>query len=211
MLQRTRLGGINTMVGKILSTLSHHHSVWNVIVLTSIYVSIHLSLRGNVDAKAAYDLLESGCENAGGLAYPPSGNLHDLAKGGKFQKDEGCTIDAHCDQFNPALGNYFCDTSTGSCERVVVPCTGVQKEVVVDIRTDNYPSETTWTVTDLCGYGDTFSGGPYSNANRDYSSSNDVCEGQYQFTLNVSYSLSLRASLQLHLLIKIVNTNANFF
>ncbi len=128
--------------------------------------------------------------------------------GGKFQKDEGCTIDAHCDQFNPAVGTFVCNTSTNSCERVVVPCTGGQKEVVVDIRTDNYPAETTWTVTDLCGYGESISGGPYSNTNTDYSSSNPVCEGQYQFTINVSYSLC--ASLRLHLFIKIVNTNANF-
>ncbi len=128
--------------------------------------------------------------------------------GGKFQKDEGCTIDAHCDQFNPALGTFFCNTSTNSCERVVVPCTGGQKEVVVDIRTDNYPAETTWTITDLCGYGESIYGGPYSSANTDYSSSNDVCEGrQYQFTINVS---TLCASLRLHVLIKIGNTNANF-
>ncbi len=159
-------------------------------------------LRGTVDAQAAYDLLKSGCENAGGLADPPSGKqLHDLALGGKFQKDEGCTIDAHCDQFNLALGQYFCNTGTGtgSCERVVVPCTGVQKEVVVEIRTDRYPQETTWTLTDLCGYGESMSisGGPYSSRGTTYSSSNDVCEGLYQFQINVSEEFACALALAL--------------
>ena len=161
------------------------------VVLTSIICvcSLLLSLRGTVDAQAAYILLESGCEIAGGLKDPPSGKLpHDLAMGGKFQKDEGCTIDSHCDQFNPALGQSLCNTDTGSCERGVVPCTGVQKEVVVEILTDNYPGETTWTLIDLCGYGENISGGPYTRRSRTYSSSNDVCEGRYKFQINVSYS-----------------------
>lgn len=78
-----------------------------------------ISFRGTVNAGNAYELLSKGCEVAGGLADPPDGKeLSDLAQGGRFQKDEGCSIDAHCEQANPCLGEYVCNTGTGTCEQV---------------------------------------------------------------------------------------------
>ena len=63
--------------------------------------------RGIVNAGNAYELLSTGCETAGGLATPLNGqDLSDIANGGKDQKNEGCTLDAHCDQSN------FCHVGT---------------------------------------------------------------------------------------------------
>ena len=96
-------------------------SVYNVVTisLTFLFLTNHLSLRGLVNAGNAYELLSKGCDVAGGLADPPEGKeLHDLALGGKFQKHVGCTLDEHCDQSNPCLGEFVCNAGTGTCEQV---------------------------------------------------------------------------------------------
>ncbi len=65
-------------------------------------------------------------------------------------------------------------------------CQGVK--VVVDILTDNYPGETSWTVTDKCGSAGVIImfGESYSNANTLYSESVCTAAGEYEFTINVS-------------------------
>ena len=76
-----------------------------------------LSLRGTVNAGLAYELLSKGCEVAGGAANPPVGEgLSYFAQGGKDQKNLGCTMDSHCLQFNPCLGEHVC--SAGTCVQV---------------------------------------------------------------------------------------------
>eukprot|EP00984_Skeletonema_dohrnii_P019040 scaffold9038_cov77-Skeletonema_dohrnii-CCMP3373.AAC.1 len=58
----------------------------------------------------------------------------------------------------------------------------------VQIQTDNYPGETTWTLTDKCGdNGVTLEGGPYDSSN--FLSSSHVCadDGRYEFQINDSY------------------------
>ena len=60
------------------------------------------------------------------------------------------------------------------------------QNLVVSILTDNYPGETTWTLTDLDG-AVVASGGPYSDANTLYEESLCVGDGCYAFTINDSF------------------------
>ncbi|MDC3397264.1 choice-of-anchor B family protein [Flavobacteriales bacterium] len=59
-------------------------------------------------------------------------------------------------------------------------------DVVVTILTDNYPAETTWTVTDDGG-ATVMSGGPYSTSGTTYTESACLGEGCYTLTVNDSY------------------------
>ena len=80
-----------------------------------------------------------------------------MALGGMFQKDEGCTLDEHCDQHN---GPFICQADTvlsndgtyiqlgGKCV-----CPDGQERFEVQFQTDNYPFDIYWTLTDKCGYG----------------------------------------------------------
>ncbi len=74
-------------------------------------------------------------------------------------------------------------------ENYNVLCTGTSKEIVVNIRTDKYPEETSWKVTDKCRSDEViWSVGNYSFGYTDYSHSINVCDGQYDFTIMVSKS-----------------------
>ena len=129
--------------------------------------------RGLVNAKAAYDLLaDGGCVAAGG-AYPANGQpLSSMAQGGKDQVEQGSV-----------------PTPPPTPAPTEVTCTSTQKRLEVEIITDNYPDETTWTVTDKCSSNNQviMSGGPYSSAGTEYSQ--DICAetGQYEFKINVSF------------------------
>ena len=59
-------------------------------------------------------------------------------------------------------------------------------DVVVTILTDNYPAETTWTVSDDAG-ATVMSGGPYSTNATTYSESACLGEGCYTLTVNDSF------------------------
>jgi len=105
---------------------------------------------GLVNAGNAYELLSKGCDVAGGLADPPEGKeLHDLALGGKFQKNVGCTLDEHCDQSNPCLGEFVCNAGTGTCEQVAgtAPVCDDGKKCTIDTCD---PSKPYTVLTDLC-------------------------------------------------------------
>lgn len=75
--------------------------------------------------------------------------------------------------------------ANGSC---LQPCGGNtcnDNELTLTITTDNYPGETTWTVTN--GSGTVASGGPYSSANTTYTESICLVDDCYDFTINDSY------------------------
>ena len=61
-----------------------------------------------------------------------------------------------------------------------------ENEATLTIKTDNYPGETTWTITDASG-NTLYSGGPYTSTNSIYTI--DICEpdGCFDFTINDSY------------------------
>eukprot|EP00573_Skeletonema_grethae_P005131 CAMPEP_0201696978 /NCGR_PEP_ID=MMETSP0578-20130828/8914_1 /ASSEMBLY_ACC=CAM_ASM_000663 /TAXON_ID=267565 /ORGANISM="Skeletonema grethea, Strain CCMP 1804" /LENGTH=628 /DNA_ID=CAMNT_0048183025 /DNA_START=80 /DNA_END=1963 /DNA_ORIENTATION=+ len=112
--------------------------------------------------------------------------------------DDGlaCTIDT-CNEATDTCDNLqktcdepgqsgLCIEPTGVCE--LSPCPGSQTRIEVDILTDNYPAETTWTVTDTCGSaGVIMSGGQYSAKNTPHSKNVCADEGQYDFTINDSF------------------------
>ena len=93
--------------------------------------------------------------------------------GGDNSTCGGCT--------DPEACNYDADAllDDGSC------ILGGQN-LVVSILTDNYPGETTWTLTDLDGTV-VASGGPYNDAGTLYEESICVGDGCYAFTINDSF------------------------
>lgn len=72
----------------------------------------------------------------------------------------------------------------GSCSPCPVACN--DNEVVISILTDNYPGETTWTLTNSSGTV-VASGGPYASSGTNYSQTVCVVDGCYDFRINDSY------------------------
>jgi len=134
---------------------------------------------GRVNAGNAYELLKNGCEVAGGDSNPPAGEgLSHFALGGK---DQGVPLTP-----TPAPTPL----PPTPAPTPLPPCPGAQQRFEVQIITDNYPGETTWTLTDKCdaSIGEMMSGGPYSTSNTPYSDMSACADdGQYEFKINVSY------------------------
>merc|ERR1712157_251690 len=65
------------------------------------------------------------------------------------------------------------------------PCNG--KSVAVNIKTDNYPAETSWTIQDNCGAGLVGSGSGYSAPNADVSELLCLPDSEYTFTISATY------------------------
>merc|ERR1712176_1639792 len=59
--------------------------------------------------------------------------------------------------------------------------------VAVNIKTDNYPAETSWTIQDNCGAGLVGSGSGYSAANADVSELLCLPDSEYTFTISDQY------------------------
>ena len=121
-----------------------------------------------MNATAAYDLLAAeGCA-AGGPDPRPAGKLSDQAEGGQNQQWV----------FGPTPPPSPAPTSF---------CAGSNVVLEVKILTDNYPSETTWTVTNECDQEQVMSGGPYTEVGTPYVEEEIVCGShKFKFTINVS-------------------------
>jgi hypothetical protein len=63
---------------------------------------------------------------------------------------------------------------------------GIKKQVSVQIKTDNWPHETSWEVTDASS-AVVMSGGGYTNSNKLYSMITFLSVGSYQFKIKDSY------------------------
>ena len=77
-----------------------------------------------------------------------------------------------------------------SCNAIFCSCPIGQEIINVQIVTDLYPDETSWTLTDTCGGINevVLTGGPYSLPNKVYSANYCAYPGiEYQFTIYVSY------------------------
>ena len=68
-----------------------------------------------------------------------------------------------------------------------LPSSSSESVVQIDILTDIYPEETTWTLINNCSGEITASGGPYSIENNLFSTTLTVDAGQYNFTVNDSF------------------------
>ena len=76
---------------------------------------------------------------------------------------------------------------SGVCLEPSGECECLDKRIEVDLKTDNYPAETSWTVTDKCGSSDVvLSGRSYSASNTLFTKSVCVASGQYEFAIQVS-------------------------
>ena len=105
----------------------------------------------------------SGTDSAGGLRDPAAGppEVRGRAVGACCDDDTDiCTDDVLYDECPPPL-RFVQDTL---CDDLMPPCGGCPESMLtIDIMTDPYPEETTWTVTDhdtgvlIC------SGGPYAD------------------------------------------------
>lgn len=184
----------------------------------------HLSLRGIVNAGLAYELLQNGCEFAGGPSPDPAvgEKLSDKALGGRDQKCAAVVCDDGLDVSNSsiiviqtflcmcpslmylkfALFYSLCDQNTiDSCDPskpivngwedlcVNTQCPEGNRGMVVEILTDNYPGETSWTLTNGCGPTPEVimqvDRGGYSAANTVYVDAVCAPEGQYEFKIDV--------------------------
>jgi len=66
------------------------------------------------------------------------------------------------------------------------PC--LAGDLVVEITTDNYPMETTWTMTNMCDSAVVGSGGTYSESGTTYTKTMCADDGvEFEFTINDSY------------------------
>jgi len=65
------------------------------------------------------------------------------------------------------------------------PCTGSSFELL--LTTDDYPTETSWTLLNQCTNQEQSEGGPYQEAGTDYVEELCIPSGEYTFTINDSY------------------------
>ncbi len=93
--------------------------------------------------------------------------------GGDGSSCSGCTDSASCN-YDPSA-----TIDDGSC-------IGNGVDLTFTILTDNYPGETTWSVTDDSG-ATIMSGGPYSSSATTYTQTACVATGCYNITINDSY------------------------
>lgn len=116
-----------------------------------------------------------------------------------FHHINSCTQDT-CDsvlgcQHTPiagCCGNGICEPNAAvpednsSCP-LDCTCPLGQKYISVDVKTDNYPTETSWTVVDAATSNTVLSGSGYATANTLYSDSVCVAPAEYAFTINDTY------------------------
>ena len=80
----------------------------------------------------------------------------------------------------------------GSSASLFAQCDAGQSQVVVEILTDNYPGEITWTLSDANGQ--LLSGGPYGSSGTTYTDSVCIAGADefpcLQFVINDSYGMA---------------------
>lgn len=97
--------------------------------------------------------------------------------------EESCSSNTDCNDGSSCTDDIC---SGGVC--TFVPNNSCGKELTVDIQTDWYPGETTWSLVDNCnGNAEVLSGGPYSNGSTLYSASASVPASMYTFQIYDSY------------------------
>ncbi len=73
------------------------------------------------------------------------------------------------------------------------PCPSGQKRFQVTVTTDNWPQETSWTLTNTCTGTQVLAGSGYTVADNEYPSEEKCADsGKMEFVINVSYFLFLR-------------------
>ena len=78
-------------------------------------------------------------------------------------------------------------TNRPTSTKPTVSCSLGMSSVEVNILTDDWPSETTWNMTNQCNSQQYLSGGPYNQKLTVHSVTQCLPTGQYQFTINDSF------------------------
>mmetsp|Transcript_14428 Transcript_14428/g.31623 ORF Transcript_14428/g.31623 Transcript_14428/m.31623 type:complete len:665 (+) Transcript_14428:110-2104(+) len=148
---------------------------------------------GIIDAGAAYSLLSSAnCVGAGGLSSSEVGKTQSqMAQGGAYQRDIGCTVDAHCYiGSDPNFGTRYC-TDTKICAVKVPspspPCVGTDVKITVEFKTDNFPGESSWTISQTCGSGFSKSSDGFTEDSTVNIDNYCTSDGEFMFTITDSF------------------------
>ncbi|EJK45589.1 hypothetical protein THAOC_35791, partial [Thalassiosira oceanica] len=158
---------------------------------------------GIVDAGAAYSLLSSaGCVGAGGLSPSDAGeDPSEMGQGGTYQRDIGCTEDHHC-YIGASFGPRFCNTdlspnrcapgtapppSPTASPTPFTPCVGADVKITVEFKTDDWPVESSWTLSQTCGSGFSESSPSYSERFKVHIENYCTSNGEFVLTVNDSY------------------------
>jgi len=114
-----------------------------------------------------------------------------VASGGKFGYEEckefeaipfTCTEDSDCvPEYDCEIGR--CDSDSSLCVFEI----GNTIESSVEIKTDQWPYETTWEVFSLDNLEIVKAGGPYYSANQIYSEEFEICNGTHKFCIGDSW------------------------
>ena len=135
---------------------------------------------GLVQAKAAYTLLDEG--NCGGDIGSTT------AVGGCLQLKspvllESCSSNLDCDDNDPCTVDT-CQDSVCSYDHDCAGC-GLSSLITVDIKTDDFPEETTWEILDYTTSERVMANveGGYGNCGRKYTKSQCVGDGGYLFVI----------------------------
>ena len=133
---------------------------------------------GFVQGKNAYDLLHQG--NCGGFlsSAPSNGGCEQLQT-----HSIACSTDSDCDDNDPCTVDTC--QSSGMCtfETDCSLC-GKASKLTVEVKPDNYPDETNWSLKK--GYSIIMSGGPYPES-KPYTKNLCVDAGTYTFAITDAY------------------------
>ena len=105
---------------------------------------------------------------------------------GDCDDSNACTVDT-CDTSGSGVGGVCVHVDTCASEAPSAAPTCGGDKIVVNILTDNYPGETTWTLENTCTNTQVMSGGPYSQGGTEFSQESCADTGKYRFTINDAY------------------------
>jgi len=150
------------------------------------------------------DTCSGGGQVAAGSGYSDSGQLYSTDYATRISRFEFKILDAwgdgiccgqgsgsytvYMDNTSVASGGDFAESETtdfGECPANVGPS---DVTIKVDIQTDNFPSETSWTIMDTCsGGGQVGTGGDYSGSGQLYSTDYVTRSSQFVFIIIDTY------------------------
>ena len=140
----------------------------------------------SVDPKRVAQTMKNFIAGRGSCVAPdgtPPNQQAECTTAGDCDDGNTCTVDT-CDTSDSTVGGVcvHVDTCPSKAPSAAPTCGG--DKIVVNIDTDNYPGETTWTLENTCsGGGTVMTGGPYGSAGTLYSSESCADPAKYKFTL----------------------------
>lgn len=122
------------------------------------------------------------CCSYGSGSYTVNVNGNTVLSGGSFGSSETRSLQSEPEPEACVHGEDFIDG------KLVCKCGPGEKRIAVDLRTDRYPSETSWAIT-TCG-GDVVATGSYTQAQAEADHTDYICvesSSPYQFQISDSY------------------------